>query len=237
MRVRRKAFTAVEVTMVAAVIAILALIIMPLFQKRAEKAKIVAAQDDLQGLAKAEILANADTDLYYRLQDLDNTKFYDETINNPTSDPNIDMSVPWAVWNRALFSSERAAISNSWEGPYIAIQTGKGGRSYARAILLGDVRGSAEFQVFTQVNSQGFAPILYFPYDSDDDYIPIDPWGSYYIFFAPTETIYSHGVLYSLGPNRLPGDGSGGNIQIDQLLRDSTQDSHLGNGDDLKYVF
>ena len=236
MRQRIKAFTAVEVTMVAAVIAILALIILPLFHKRAEKAKITASLDDLQGLAKAEILANADTGWYFRLQDLDNTKVYDESYTSPAEDPLIDESVPWAIWSRALFTSERETLANTWEGPYIALQTRSQGRSYARAIELGDFRTSTDFPQYTTQNAQGFYPILVFNYDSDEDKIPVDPWGAPYLFFAP-ETLYGHGVIYSMGPNVLPGDGSAGAISINQLVRDTREPENLGNGDDLKYVF
>ncbi len=225
-KVKSRAFTAVEVTMVAAVIAILALIILPLFQKRAESAKIAAVQDDLQGLAKAEILANADADWYFRLQDLDNTKLYPGTADQR------DISVPYAIWDRALTTSEREVLSRRWEGPYIAVQT-------ASSTLLGDARANWSTAFFTQT-SQGKYPILVFTEDNDDDKIPSDPWGGPYIFYAPgTETSYnfSNAVIYSMGQNGLPGDGTGGPVDASQLVRDSTNSSHLGNGDDFKFVF
>lgn len=226
MKNRLKAFTAVEVTMVAAVIAILALIILPLFQKRADKARIAAAQDDLAGLAKAEILANADTDWYFRFQDLDNTKIYPGTADQG------DLSIPYALWDRALSLNEREVLSRRWEGPYIAIQT------YTSS-LLGVARANWNPAFFTP-NAQGKSPIFFLAFDNSDDKIPLDPWGGPYIFFAPSETEYnykfSNAVIYSMGPDGLPGDGSFG-VGGDTLVRDSTDIYTLGNGDDFKYVF
>jgi Tfp pilus assembly major pilin PilA len=233
---RRKAFTAVEVTMVAAVIAILALIILPLFQKRAEKAKIAAAMDDLQGLAKAEILANADADWYFRLQDLDNTKHYDPTITWQ-NDTQAAISVPYAVWDRALTLNEREVLARRWEGPYIAVQT-------LSSTLLGEAHpnrgGTWDLAFFTR-NYLDKYPILVFDTDRDEDKIPTDPWGGPYIFYAPSETEYnykfSNAVIYSMGANGLPGDGTAVTFTQDNLDRDSTDPTHLGNGDDFKYVF
>jgi len=224
MKKRRKAFTAVEVTMVAAVIAILALIILPLFQKRADKARLAAAQDDLQGLAKAEILTNADTDQYFRLQDLDNTKLYPGNVDD------ADIAVPYGNWYRLFNTNERDTLSRRWEGPYIAIQSFK-------SMYMSDLQGST----FNEPNTQGATPIVTFATDDiTDDKYPIDPWGGPYIFFAPSESLYdrpySNAVIYSMGPDGLPGDGTGG-ITADTLVRDSTNASDLGNGDDLKFVF
>ena len=230
MRQRLKAFTAVEVIMVAAVIAILALIILPLFQKRTEEAKIAAVQDDLQGLAKAEILANADTDWYFRLQDLDNTKLY------PGTALERDISVPYARWDRLLTTREREVLARRWEGPYIAVQT------YSSTLLseADPARGGIWSDGFFNQNYMGKSPILVFPEDIDNDKIPTDPWGGPYIFYAPgSETAYnfSNAVIYSLGPNGQPGDGSDLNWDENFLDRNSTQSSHLGNGDDYKFVF
>jgi len=233
---RRKAFTAVEVTMVAAVIAILALIILPLFQKRAEKAKIAAALDALQGLAKAEMLAYADTSWYFRLQDLDNTKQYDPTITWQ-NDTQSYISVPYAVWDRALTINEREVLARRWEGPYIAVQT-------LSSTLLGQAdpqRGGTWSTAFFTQNYLGKYPLLVFNDDRSEDKIPTDPWGGPYIFYAPSETEYnykfSNAVIYSMGANGLPGDGTAVTFDQNNLDRDSTNPTHLGNGDDFKYVF
>ncbi len=221
---RVKGFTAVEVTMVAAVIAILALIILPLFQKRAEKAKIAACQDDLQGLAKAQILAYADTGSYFRLHDLDNTQLY------PGTNADRHIAVPYAVWDRALTPAEREVLQRRWEGPYIAIQNLSSTR-LADALADWDT-------AFFQPTPQGKTPILAFAEDNDDDKIPTDPWGGPYIFYAPaveTSYDYHYGVIYSMGPNGFPGNAT--SIQPNFLERDGTGVGYLGNGDDYKFVF
>jgi len=239
MRRRARAFTAVEVTMVAAVIAILALIILPLFQKRADKARIAAAQGDLQEIAKAEMLAYADTSLYFRLQDLDNTQLY------PGTDTDRDISVPYATWERALTQSEREVLYRRWQGPYIAMQN-------MASVLLGTaLTWSPQLQgaFFGITSTQHKHPILILGHglgvnawdgsvDSLIDKIPIDPWGSPYIFYAPaseTDYNYGNGVIYSMGPDGVPGNGV--NFTSDNLDRDSIDPSHLGYGDDIKYVF
>ncbi len=221
---RVKGFTAVEVTMVAAVIAILALIILPLFQKRAEKAKIAACQDDLQGLAKAEILAYADTGWYFRLQDLDNTQLY------PGTNADRHIAVPYAVWDRALTPAEREVLQRRWEGPYIAIQN-------LSSTRLADALADWSPEFF-QPTSQNKTPVLAFAEDNDDEKIPTDPWGGPYIFYAPaTETSYNYpyAVIYSMGPNGFPGDAT--TLSSPFLERDSTDPNALGNGDDYKFVF
>ncbi|MCX7001536.1 MAG: hypothetical protein NT106_14775 [Candidatus Sumerlaeota bacterium] len=251
MRRRARAFTAVEVTMVAAVIAILALIILPLFQKRAEKAKIAAAQGDLQELAKVEMLAYADTSWYFRLQDLDNTQIYPGTITGTVTDR--DISVPYALWDHALTTlSEREVLSRRWEGPYIAMQN-------MASVLLGTALSNWSPQLqgafFGITSNQHKHPILILgsvsgvnaydgSADSNNDKIPVDPWGGPYIFYAPaSETEYNtdynfrNGVIYSMGPDGVPGDGSVVDFTSNNLDRDSTVSSHLGNGDDIKYVF
>ena len=245
MRRCARAFTAVEVTMVAAVIAILALIILPLFQKRADKARIAAAQGDLQELAKAEMLAYADTSLYFRIQDLDNTQLYP---GNPTIDTERDICVPYATWERALSLSEREVLYRRWQGPYIAMQN-------MASVHLGTALTNWSPQLqsvffFNTTPIQNKHPILILGHgsgvnaydssaDSVNDKIPVDPWGGPYIFYAPaSETDYNfgNGVVYSMGPDGLPGDG--GNLIIDNLDRDNkTASSHLGNGDDIQYVF
>jgi len=228
MRRRAKAFTAVEITMVAAVIAILALIILPLFQKRAEKARIAAAQDDLKGLAHAEMLAYADTSWYFRLQDLDNTQIYPGVISGTGA--NQDISVPYALWDRAMTTGERDTLSRRWQGPYIAIQN-------MASVLLGTAKTS--FPTFFTITPQNKYPIFPLNTDSTNDKIPVDPWGGPYIFYAPaTETSYNfgNGVVYSMGPDGAPGNS--GAITSDNLQRDITTDQyHLGSGDDIKYVF
>lgn len=225
-------FTAIEIAMVATVIAILALIILPLFRKRTEQARLVAARDDMLSIAKAQILANADTDRYFRLQDLDNTVNY----NDPPLDPATE--VPVAEWNWPLTDIERVTLAQPerWQGPYYSVQ------SYTNLANL--ILARPEL-VRLYPNDGG--PILYFQDaniqdDLNDDKLPIDPWGNPYIFFGPgqlrvdpaNETDYGNAVVYSLGPDGLPGDGTADPLDPQNYKRER---GILGSGDDLKLEF
>src|SRR5689334_11618569 len=67
---RRAGFTAIEISAVATIIAIMALILIPIVRNRVEEARKVAAQDDMAGIEKAESLAYGYSNFYFRLQDL-----------------------------------------------------------------------------------------------------------------------------------------------------------------------
>lgn len=252
-------FTAIEVTMVAAVIMILSLLILPLYRKRAAEAKIVAALDDMQGLAKSLMLANADTDMYFRPQDLDNTITYNSYL--PYTDASID--IPIAMWNRDLTPAERARIASpgQFQGPYAAIQ---------KTLTLGQLKASrpellsindgpifivdrSDPDSYSRITQAGpFTPEFWDNIDLDK--IPIDPWGTPYIFFGPgiaynvpsslTETTYNSSVIYTLGPDGLPGgiDPDTGDLTRGDLNTSPTEEYFreaeiLGTGDDLQYVF
>lgn len=237
---QEKGFTAIEIAMVASVIAILALLILPLFRNRAEDAKLAAAHDELQSLAKALILVKADTGHYFRLQDLDNGTL---TTDNPDAgvpfvwsgvnagNPNI----PWVTLTAAerlrlisTASNPSLAIGTSgWRGPYISFQ---------KSIPFGTLHAQAVAQglaLFTDIDP--LAPIYVREDGGDhaDDRIPIDPWGSPYLFINLSETSYGgHNYLYSTGPNGLPGDGT-----PPYLYYSVHTGGKLGTGDDIEYTF
>lgn len=241
-------FTAIEISMVATVIAILALLILPLFRKRSEDAKKVAANDDLQSLMKALILANADTDQWFRLQDLDNTSQYNQTPLDSGTE------VPVAYWNKAISVNERQSLATPerWQGPYIAYA--KGSRYnfiyYSNAIY-------AKPFLFKEPNVEG--PIFNGPYlipdtygstlPPDDDKLPKDPWGNPYLFFGPgnvtwgqpaAQTTYGHAVIYCLGPNGFPGNNELGASTASSYFRYTgfpSDPNLLGNGDDFFVIF
>lgn len=259
----RRGFTAIEIAMVATVIAILALIVLPLFRNRVEEAKIAAAKADLASLQKAETLAQADTGFYFRLEDLDNTQ------GNPYSDANggnplppasgITLETPPFVFYAANPASTRAPLDlDAWrrlagpsnnpkfKGPYTSFQ---------RSVTYEDVRlgRTALPPAFTVRSMMGAnaerAPIWDIPsgsgplFDSDQNRIPVDPWGNPYLFFpASSESLYMNSVIYSLGPNGVPGDGTNaGNPQAwlkpDPALTASNPDQWLGGYDDLMVQF
>ena len=245
-------FTAVEVTMVAAVIAILTLIALPMFRARIEESRRKAALDEMSQIAKAEELAYAETGFHYRLNDLDNTTAFQDT------DTSAPMSVPVVIWNRELNLarySERWQLCHSdraWNGPYL---------SFRKFVYLDQLRAQFDPNLFTTEGTPTPAgPIfLYNPPGAFDvfnnqatDIYPLDPWGNPYIFFGIGALHPGSGqidgldfpkcAVYSMGPNGLPGTGQGvidwtnyWRYPIGTLPLNGGP--WLGDGDDLRYEF
>ncbi len=241
-----KGFTAMEIAMVASVIALFALLVLPLFRNRVDEAKIAAAQADLTSLMKAEILAHADTGYYFRLEDLDNV------VNNapnplPGGWSGVTIEVPPLVYvagadnrtPRNLTLQEWYALAGTtaspkWKGPYVTMN---------RVITYGELRSQGSI-LLRSVNGGAYSPIRDIPaggvgggdpnlYDSNLNRIPIDPWGNPYLFFPPTnETNFNYCSIYSLGPDGLPGNSQA--FTLFNLLREN---GILGTGDDLEVRF
>jgi type II secretory pathway pseudopilin PulG len=241
-------FTAIEISMVVTVIAILALMILPLFRDRIEAARKAAAQDEMQTLMKAETLALADTGWMYRLQDLDNTT----TWNDPPV--RADEEVPIASWNHAFTPEERRKLrpgsANAWKGPYISI-------SRFKFMELQDAIASIP-EFFWSYPSRGgptmdltgtdwwladmTVPIAW---DNPQDKILIDPWGTPYLFFGTgklmeeggayiqVETNFGNAAIYCLGPDGMPGNQVPYQGNATSLLREW---GIIGTGDDY-YLF
>jgi prepilin-type N-terminal cleavage/methylation domain-containing protein len=264
----RRGFTAIEIAMVAAVIAILSLIVLPIFRNRVEDAKIAAAQADLNALMKAEQVVKADTDAYARLEDLDNVQLNGYTAAPPNG---VDKEVPFfkyiapvpatvppdlATRHLMLNDAERTQFAGTqqdpkWKGPYIAFQ---------RYISYADLRGGTvnlAGQYLLRSSAGGgpaeLAAIQDFPggafHDSDQNRIPVDPWGNPYMFFPPTGNsadptnvnAAASCVIYSLGPNGQPGDGSRATdptaYRRETALAAPTDLGLLGKDDDLMVEF
>lgn len=239
---RELGFTAIEITMVATVIAIIALLILPIFRGRTDEAKVVAAQDDLDSILKSEILAEADTAQYFRLQDLDNSVNYSISNIDPSSD------VPISYWNRPISESERQALSTSqrWKGAYFTV------KKYA---YLGPLPNLPEYAdkfdliranhpalwrnggPILHIGNGGVSPTDLGLEDAPVDRVPIDPWGQPYIFFGPgklgqntsIESNYGWGLIVSTGPNGVPGNKTSGVLGSDYLRENGV----IGTGDDI----
>lgn len=235
---KRRGFTAVEISMVATVIAILALLILPLFQRQTDEARITAAEGDIREFAIAMQLANAHTGYYFTLSSLDNTENFDTVTVDPTLD------VPIVTWNDALTVAEREALAERWHGPYA---------SFRRTIAPADLevlqpgvwfRGDP-FTASSGAGSNG--PInqqvdpAFVGLDFSDDRLPTDPWGTPYLFYGPdfyhlpngtggivAETRFRNSLFLSLGPNGLPGDAT--TISPLLLMRET---GVVGTGDDI----
>jgi len=231
--------------MVITVIAILALLLIPLFRDRVEAARRAAAQDEIQTFVKAEQLAYADTGRYYRLQDLDNTQTFVEPPQR------ADEEVPIASWNHPFTPEERrrlvAPSLTAWKGPYISMNKFKYLELRDAVTALPEFfwsnpgRGGPIMDLQPSVSYRN--PTMS---DQPEDKIPIDPWGTPYLFFgtgklmeeggiyASQETNFGNAAAYSLGPDGLPSLGVlyQGNAQL--LLRES---GAIGMGDDYLCTF
>jgi len=242
-----RGFTAAELSAVAAIIAILALIIVPIFRDRVDETKRIATLDDMQGMAKALMLVKADTGRFVRLQDLDNP---DAIVNDP---PNSSQEVPIGTYTKPFTDpDERTFFATNWDGPYAAFQ-----RHITLAELLATnfaIQNGGPALIFDATTPGAPAgPPLYT--DFSGDRYPIDPYGTPYIFHVGRsdypvggwasygiagETPFGNCALFSLGPNQLPGDGTnlGGlgslNATANPLWRESAV---VGTGDDLSYIF
>lgn len=251
----RRGFTAVEIAMVATVIAILALLILPIFRKRTEEARQAAVRDELQSLAKAYILVEADLDGFQpRLQDLDNVQ---NTGSAQVNQPLRATEPPYAEWNRTIGftaaispvptqNNRTTKVVPNWKGAYIAMP--KYSAISDIEFLLADaifpngpvyvVGANASSPQFTDGGGT-------FSDDSADRY-PIDPWGNPYFFFGAgrlnddTESFFNSRVLYSMGPNGIPGDGTNTPLiylrKGDAFIGDTNR-GELGTGDDYEYIF
>lgn len=241
---RTRGFTAIEITAVATIIAILSMLVLPLLRGRVKEARIVAAQDDLSQLAKAEMLVYADTDFYFRLQDLDNTKRY-VALANWTP----DLDVPHCYWNEEISPMIRDKLAEKWHGSYISIP---------RSSTVSELVTSMPNLFWGDAGAGG--PIFITTRDDlAEDRYPIDPWGNPYIFFGDkllydqatsnqdypvsvppvrSETVFSNAVIYCMGPDGFPGDAS-------SYAAAPGPESYLREGgllgakptDDMEYIF
>lgn len=266
---RRGGFTAIELAAVASIIAILALILIPIVRNRLEMARETAVLDDMRTIEVAQMMANADTAFYFRLNDLDNAALDLDTWNNPASTvAQLDIAaapVPNGVWNRNFQIAEQTtgnpknigAIGATWAGPYTTFNKTKFVKmDPALATPTGRFR-AVDITNAPGVTTAGQGPIPIHEDGSDplnddlarsEDY-PIDPWGGPYIFFGPgrfgtqlgttalsasalTETNFGVAVVYSTGPNLLPGN------QPNEVVLEYFRESNvLGTGDDYVRIF
>lgn len=225
-----RGFSAVEIIAVATIITILAMILIPMLRGRVEDSKLKAAQDELSQLSKIVELAFADTDRYFRLQDLDNAGNMVDMNDDRTA------TVPFVQYKTLndgyifieLTQGQRVAISHMWKGPYTA---------FYKNSSIADLRTERP-NIINDGGVDGGAPIAVYT-DEEEDLYPLDPWGNPYLFFPFVETVYNSGgtetnyhgrpVIFSMGPDGMPGELTTANP--DDYLPSAT--GALGTGDDL----
>lgn len=243
-------FTAVEMAMVATVIAIIALLILPIFRQRAEAARLAAVNDELASLAKVQLLAEADTGLQFRLQDLDNGQGLSGGVS-------LAEATPLAAWNGTLETVvpiARVTLDGNWQGPYAAPKNYRlVGAIAADGFLRNYIYQGNGTPGFIYVVGNGFQPAYTGGLEDDlsalGDRYPVDPWGQPYIFYGQgrfpanstdtTESTFNTSVLYSLGPDGIPGTDTAPFQRADSYRRPNPSNaSTLGiAGDDIEYRF
>lgn len=245
-----RGFTAIEITMVASIIAIIAMLVLPLFRNRVDAAKKAACQADLASLMKAEELVKADTGYFVRLEDLDNI-----VLNTPTPVPpqGINLETPPFHYNTTLTTWE-PMTETQWrafsgpkpdglfKGPYIAFRNSITYQELVADMKLALLLKSTTDPAWPSTSGGGFrGPIWDIPqssgkalYDHRDNRYPVDPWGNPYLFFPATdetETGYGCSIIYSLGPDGKPGLAPGTSAS------DYYRGAHIGetNSDEKNY--
>ena len=205
----RRGVTAVEMIAVVTIIAILALILIPTLRGRVAHSRSVAVEEELANLAKVVSLAHEETEYYFRLQDYDNLAGLLANPDDPQfyTDPNIE--VPVAVRTGLLdepvmlTAAQRQILTERWQGPYT---------QFNNYMTIGEIR-VAWPEIDNGINPPvpGDGPIFALA-EEDGGRYPLDPWGAPYLFFGPgilqETTYFGTPVLYSMGPDSLPGDNA-----------------------------
>jgi hypothetical protein len=257
-------------------------------RKRVEESKLVAAQEDMAAIAKAEQIAYSYSGHYFRLQDLDRPET-DQTIAKTSgSNPNPlwvqeAYKLPPLFWDGLVQPNQVDYLYETFKGPYLVMRKSED---------VNDLMTNWP-ALFTDLdNAQTGGPILIdkqnMPYDDEKDWIsstdnnalsrrlhPVDPWGNPYVFFgaspplssmidgsgnvdvaldhnyppntaAMNETTYvsfTTAIVYSMGPNGVPGAGGNPANSSDFYRGSSVLDPnnaaapYIGQGDDLKFEF
>ncbi len=215
-----------EIAMVATVIAILALLVLPLYRKRVQEARITSAQDEVASIAKAQLLAEADLGFPVRLQDLDNSE---EIGGVPLDGSNVDVYPPIAAWNgtlEAVVPVARSTVVSNWRGPYASLN------NFAFVDDLADYwysvsDGNGFIYVVDNTPSGPAYPNGNIVDNTAEDRYPLDPWGTPYAFFGPSrfpldnpdsnESTFNFSIVVSFGPDGSVGTGNP-TIQINPNL-------------------
>jgi prepilin-type N-terminal cleavage/methylation domain-containing protein len=237
MKPQRGGFTIIELLIAVIIIGILVAIIIPVYISRADDARLSAAQQDLDALQNAQQHAGIDTGYFYRLYVLDDVRGGDNVAPDNLANERVDgirdeqlrgdASNPKQIFidtKSGLFLSsgntlyDRLVLNETafnWNGPYINVTRKTGLKN----------------------------PIPNVPAS-----VPLDPWGAPYLFFTIEGIVreregdvatsytgadgnsynavrFDRPTVLSLGPNGLPGNGSGSTEPV------------FGQGDDLYRQF
>lgn len=233
-----RGYSIMEIIVTAAIIGVLVLIMTPVLTNRSREAKIRAAEADLEHLANAMERATIQTGYMYRLYVLDDTPGGNGVSNEIPSLDTLDGILD------EQFNTYLPLGGTPAEHIFIDPQS--------QDLAINGIQ--LYQQILINETAFGWAgPYLNWHRDANDNDWPDDPWGIDYILFtkagalsvyestfvtrdlhitSPTvitpgfTTFFDRPTLLSLGPNGLPGDGTG--IAPGGLY---------GNGDDIVRPF
>lgn len=235
---RREGFSIVEIIVVLAIIGVLTLILVPVVSNRVREARIKAAEADLEHIAAAMERVAVDTNYMFRFYVLDDVIGGDSTSNEQ---PSID-----------LVDGTYDEATNSLNGKNIFIRTDNFQLEANFANVFDNSFSSSVNGNETKFGWHG--PYINWQRDVNDNDWPDDPWGHDYILFGPDggmgpydldfvlsnvqfnssggswpalADIFDRGVILSVGPDGLPGNGTA----------NPTGNGVYGDGDDLMRKF
>jgi hypothetical protein len=240
------------------------MLLVPMLKDRVEKSKVQAAQDEMRNIALSISLAYAQTNRYFRLQDLDNLSQKPTEVNDITDE--LFSMVPIVYYDHnpsspsfgQLFRASRPLVARTWEGPYTNVQKS------ARISELNAIRPNilSRFDLSSgavyDITLATAGPIAWFEdgaRSEEDDLYPLDPWGNPYLFFpavgsleptlagpvsypdAKNINFHNRPAIFCMGPNGMPGNLADANASEYKPENNpsTANDGHLGFGDDLHY--
>jgi type II secretory pathway pseudopilin PulG len=195
-----RGFSAIEVTAVAAIIFVLALVLVPIVNKRVDESKRTAAEEDLLAFEKSEQMAYGYTSHYFRLCDLDRPapdeadKAAQVTTPYGTSTA-AALKVPPAYWNQPVTQqTETNYLIQNWRGPFLPKLHKDRSMGLQQVVMArpelfnttglpgtaGVTPQGGPIFVFMGDDYDWTAPTGLFPYKL----YPLDPWGNPYLFFG-----------------------------------------------------
>lgn len=231
----RRGFTILEVVVAMIIISILTLVMMPTVTNRANSARLNAAEHDLNALAEAESRASIDMNYYvvpWRLNNVigSGSKGTRGTPIGGYTNPNnmfIDIStldIPGNVTE--LYDSFDDNETNfGWGGPYLNYRNDENGNNWP------DDPWGNDYLLFTKAGGL-FPPN---PDVNDSEFVTTGPGfvqndGTANPGIANLQEVFDRPAWISLGPNKLPGDGSG-------VAATPNDPGFYGQGDDLLVYF
>lgn len=251
---RRRGFTLVEIVIAFIIIGILTAIMVPTIARRADDAKITAAQADIDALVAGLERVSIDIGHVVRMYALNDVRGGNGTPNTVPLDPVNGLLDNGLTGNGQLYEQPAALFISPITQNFLPAMAQQ--QLFEK---LTDPNAETSYRNPTQWRG----PYVNWSRDVNGNDWPDDPWGNDYLFFSrqgmlwppdpratssssmredhswefnsigpdihgnPTALLFDRFTVLSLGPNGLPGDGSG----------PSSPSGAYGQGDDIYRQF